>query len=195
MNRQEFNTLEISEQIQFVNNALAKGDSLRIISTNLNMSKTTIRDRFKKIGYVFNAKERQYKKDTNDNSVSEKIEHNHNTKVLHNKQINNKTIANNYKNNIDLFDTSTKNKILDIVNNYDNLIKMINWYSKQKDIIESSNLKIDRNKFTGEIKVTTIRIYEDVWKSFKKFSEEFKEYKNQDLLSQALLEFLYKYKK
>ncbi|MFA9399426.1 MAG: hypothetical protein ACERKV_14325, partial [Clostridiaceae bacterium] len=102
-------------------------------------------------------------------------------------------------------DKNANKKIIDIVSKYDNLIKMmevsndiqemLEWYNKQKITVELQELKIDSNKLTGEVKTTTVRLYTDVWNEFKDFSNEFKEYKSMDLFSQALIEFMDKYKR
>ena len=63
MTKEEFNKLEVLEQLEFINNLLAEGKSLRIISGSLSMSKTTFRDRFIKIGYIYDANTIQYEKD------------------------------------------------------------------------------------------------------------------------------------
>ena len=62
MTKEEFNKLEVLEQLEYVNNLLAEGKSLRIISGSLGMSKTTFRDRFTKIGYIYDANTSQYSK-------------------------------------------------------------------------------------------------------------------------------------
>ena len=63
MTKEEFNKLEVLEQLEFINNLLAEGKSLRVISGSLGMSKTTFRDRFTKIGYIYDANTIQYAKD------------------------------------------------------------------------------------------------------------------------------------
>jgi hypothetical protein len=63
MTKEEFNKLEVLEQLEFINDLLAEGKSLRVISGSLGMSKTTFRDRFIKIGYIYDANTIQYEKD------------------------------------------------------------------------------------------------------------------------------------
>ncbi|MFV3031581.1 hypothetical protein [Clostridium botulinum] len=205
MDKTKFNKLSVLEQLEYVNNELIKGESLRNISSSLKMSKTTIRDRFKKIGYIFNAEQRQYIKD---NYISKEVEYKHNIDIVHkNKIIDNKEIAKHeYKENINIFNNAdAKNKMMDIVSKYNDLVKMIEvssdikemleWYNKQKNIIEPAELKIDSNKLIGEIKTTTVRLYGNVWKDFREFMEQYKEFKSMDIVSMALIEFMEKYKK
>jgi len=54
MDKEIFNLKTIPEQIEYVNQLLKDGQSLRTISDNLNLSKSTIRERAKKIGYTYN---------------------------------------------------------------------------------------------------------------------------------------------
>ena len=62
MTKEDFNKLEVLEQLEYINNLLAEGKSLRVISGNLGMSKTTFRDRFTKIGYIYDSNTSQYTK-------------------------------------------------------------------------------------------------------------------------------------
>lgn len=48
---------------------------------------------------------------------------------------------------------------------------MLTWYNKQKNIIEPVELKIDSDRLVGEVKTTTVKLYNDVWNDFKEFSE------------------------
>jgi len=75
------------------------------------------------------------------------------------------------------------------------LKEMLRWYNNQKNIIDVEELKIDTDKLIGKVKTTTVRLYSEVWKDFREFMEQYKEFKSMDLLTQALLEFMQKYKK
>jgi hypothetical protein len=217
MNKQEFNKLDIQEQLQYVNNELLKGESLRGISANLTISKTTIRDRFTKIGYKFNTEKRQYIRDTSivldneyksntnilrkDKTIENKPitsdEYKHNTNIFHKaKTTDIKAIKKaEYKDNTSIFNVDDKDKIIDMINNYDKLKDMLNWFETQKNIINIQELKVDSDRLLGDVKTTTVRLYSDVWKDFREFMEQYQEYKSMDLVSQALIEFMDKYKK
>lgn len=71
--------------------------------------------------------------------------------------------------------------------------------SKTKDNVidlEPLEIKIDRSKLNGNIKAAGFRIDENILDLWKEFTNENKaEYKVQDLVGQALLEFMNKYKK
>lgn len=53
MKREDFDNLDILEQIHYINNQLADGNTLRDITSNISIARSTIRNRFKKIGYSY----------------------------------------------------------------------------------------------------------------------------------------------
>lgn len=169
MDKKEFDLLNITEQVEFINEQLNKGDSLTNICKNIGIGRTTLRDRFAKAGYKFNAELKQYICNT------DAKEYKSNTNILNNKE--------------------NKEKLINLINEYDTIRELIEWYHKQKNIVELPELKIDKSKLTGEIKTTTIRLYSNVWDKFKFFSEKYPEYKAMDLISMALIEFMEKYDK
>ena len=73
--------------------------------------------------------------------------------------------------------------------------KQISDYKIIIDLPQTQELKINEDLLNGEFKITTsIRLYSDVWRQFKDFTETHKEYKSMDLVSMALLEYIEKYK-
>jgi len=62
LDKQEFNKLDIQEQLEYINNILAKGEHLRNISSNLGISKINIHNRFIEQCYIFNKETKQYLK-------------------------------------------------------------------------------------------------------------------------------------
>ena len=62
--------------------------------------------------------------------------------------------------------------------------------------VEPIEVNIDRSKLSGNIKATGFRIDESILKQWKEFIKNYNgEYKVQDLVGQALLEFIVKYKR
>lgn len=51
MNRMEFDSLNISEQVNYINENLKKGISLSLSAKEINISKSTLSDRLKRNGY------------------------------------------------------------------------------------------------------------------------------------------------
>ena len=104
-----------------------------------------------------------------------------------------------YKPNTNIFNSKeATTKILDIIEKHDNIQEMLDWYNKQKNVIEVNvkKLKIDSDKFLhGDVKTTTVRLYTDVWEQFRGFMNEYSEFKSMDLISMSLVEYMERYKK
>ena len=191
MTSDEFKKLDILNQIVFINDKLKEGLTLTVISLNINVSRKTIGNKFINAGYIFSKSLKQYIK--ND-------EYKSNTTVVPvSKLTANKAVSTSeYKSNINIFNSKeAKNKMLDILEKHDNIQEMLEWYNHQKDIInvDVSELKIDKDKLQGKVKVTTVRLYGEVWEHFKTFMDTYKEFKSMDLISMALIEYADKYKK
>ena len=59
LNRDEFNQLDVKDQINFVNKELDK-KSLTKISDEINVSRRTFRNRFEKFGFVYDNQCKKY---------------------------------------------------------------------------------------------------------------------------------------
>ena len=62
MDKLGFNKLEVTEQLKYINELLTGGQKLSDISKNVGISRTTVRARFLKIDYGYNAITKQYEK-------------------------------------------------------------------------------------------------------------------------------------
>ena len=63
INKESFNNMSILDQIYYINNLLETGETLNNICNNMPIAKKTLRNRFKKEGYIFNKNLRQYIQD------------------------------------------------------------------------------------------------------------------------------------
>ena len=79
-----------------------------------------------------------------------------------------------------------KNKLMDLLNRYDDIINILENNCKNKNII------IDLPN--SETQTTSIGVNKKVWDSFKKFSNKHKQFTSKDLISLALKELMNKYK-
>ncbi len=78
------------------------------------------------------------------------------------------------------------------------LKEIIQEYNKNKNIIdvpEEPELKVDKDKFEGELKGRLIKVYNNINNDWIKFCKKNNQFKMQDLYSLALLEFMEKYKR
>ena len=60
MIKEEFNNLDIMNQVEYINKMLNEKKSLTNIASDLNIGRSTIRDRFKKVNYIYDKKLNQY---------------------------------------------------------------------------------------------------------------------------------------
>jgi hypothetical protein len=189
MDRAEFDKLEVLEQIKVVNEALAKAESLRSISKSLSMSKTTLRDRFIKLGYKFNADIRKYIKDNNNREVQS---YQSNTKVSPraNKQ-DIKPIDDGITKELQQY----KNDLLELINAKAELMQMLKYHQSNTNVIDIPQIDINSipQDLQKDIVLKSIKVYEPIFDRFNDICNKNKSIKKQDLLSLALYEFTQKY--
>lgn len=191
MNKTEFNNLDVLEQIEYINKSLLEGNTLTNICKNIGIGRSTISDRFKKVSYKYNKAINQYE------SIVEIIEAETVVPAEANKPIKEdiKPIIQQSSNLV----VGTDSEILShIINNYDDnlskLNEMYNWYKLQSSnkVVQTEKFKVD--DFEGDIVVRSYKLYEPIQREFLEFCKKNNKYKVQDILSQALKEFLNKYK-
>ena len=189
MKKEQFNKLDIDNQIEYFNNKLYQGESLTSICKSIGIGRSTISDRFKKYNYKYNKSSNQYELlenninntdviTTNNGSYTtvEKIENANNDNVLDIVNLDNEDI---------------KNNLLSLASEYEILQKIIDDYRRNSSVIKKQ-IVIDIPD--ADSKITTLRINKTVLDMFNEFAEDNKQYKKVDLLSQALLDFLNAYR-
>lgn len=165
----DINILFGEDFVQFIENEKAKGKSLDQIASEHNKTKEAIRSKLKrekkKIGYTPKS-----------------------TPIKNNKNINKITNKKPMKSNsIDMLEIDKKlNFIINLLENN----------NKKKTTVQNipQEVQIDVQEKETYFK-TSIRIKKDVWEEFKNFCAANTKYKQQDLISLALKEFLGKYGK
>lgn len=188
MNRTDFDVLEVLEQIKYINKSLLEGYTVTGICNYIGIGRSTIRDRFKKVGYEYNKTINQYE------SIIEVVE----AEPVEVKEPIRESIEPVIQESSNLV-VGTDNEILtSLINNYDDmnskLNEMYNWYKLQSSnkVVETEKLKID--DFEGDIVVRSYKLYESIQKEFLEFCKINNKYKVQDILCQALKEFMEKYR-
>ena len=192
MNKTEFNNLEVMEQIEYINSQLIKGNTLTNICKSIGIGRSTIRDRFKKVSYEYNKTTNQYESII---EIVEAIEPALNAGKNEPIKEDIKPVIQQSSNLV----VGTDNEILaSLINNYDDmnnkLNEMYNWYKLQSSnkVVQTEKFKVD--DFEGDIVVRSYKLYEPIQREFLEFCKRNNKYKVQDILSQALKEFLDKYK-
>lgn len=190
MNKTEFNDLDVMEQIEYINKSLLEGNTLTNICKSIGIGRSTIRDRFKKVSYEYNKAINQYE------SIVEIVEAGTIAQAEANEPIKEdiKPVIQQSSNLV----VGTDNEILtSLINNYDDmnnkLNEMYNWYKLQSSnkVVQTEKFKVD--DFEGDIVVRSYKLYEPIQREFLEFCKKNNKYKVQDILSQALKEFLDKY--
>lgn len=196
MTKEQFNQLNILDQIKYINNQLENNSTLTLVCKDLNVGRSTIRDRFKKLSY-------SYSKDLNRYVYNDSV-----TDVVQKVTIdNNKSIADvtHRENNVSNTDVARVDKVIDIINKSDvevkeTIIDIVNNYDVLKEIIElhRRNTSVIKQQIVidiedAESKLITLRINSKELELFNSFCDNNKQYRKIDLISQALKEFREKY--
>lgn len=191
MDRKTFDELDKLEQIEYINKALAEGGSITNIVKSIGIGRTTIRDRFDKLNYVFDKKLNKYVE--NNNSTTDVIKPVSPSLKLKDitikEEIEEPQVANNncVTDVINIDNVKLQQNLLSIANEYDTLIQMIESFKQNSSILEKQ-IVIDLP--SKETTLSTVRINSKALEQFNKFVEDNNQYKKVDLLSMALLEYV-----
>ena len=120
------------------------------------------------------------------------------TKVNNIKEgLENTSIDKKNKNETSVIIKNIKEEVQEFSNIKIEINEMLEWYRNQKNIIdiEIPIIKIDSQKFKNEQAITRgVKLYLSAFNTFKDFCLENGQYKMQDLISMALIEYADKYK-
>lgn len=172
MNKDEFNKLEIKQQVEYINKGL-ESYSLTKVCASIGIDRSTVRKRFKNKGYELI--DNKYIRTTINIINTEKI-NTTNTKTTEDKKV-----ANNTK----VLEQKIKSLELEIQGIKDILDKVI-----EKNTKKLSEVK----EYEGIEVVRSYRINEEVQKEWKVFCKAHSEYKVGDLLANAMVEYMNKVK-
>ena len=197
MYKEKFNKLEVLAQIQYINNELENNKSITSVCKELGIGRSTIRDRFKKANYKYNKESNKY---IDNNSITDvtqdNIEINNGCNTSDINKENNKSVTDVIQRDtvteiINKSDEEIKNNLLDLVSNYDVLKDIIELHRRNTSVIKQQ-IVIDIEE--SDSKLATLRVNSKVLEQFNDFCKDNKQYKKVDLLSQAIKEFIEKYK-
>lgn len=196
MTKNQFNSLDILEQVEYINSQLENNKSITAVCKDIGIGRSTIRDRFKKVGFLHSKELNRYK---HNDSVTDVLQSQSELKKDTNNRRSKTDIhkCNNVGNTdvvpvdkvtdiINKSDVEIKETIIDIVNNYDVLKEMIDIHRRNTSVIKQQII-IDIEE--SDSKLVTIRVNTKELELFNKFCDDHKQYKKIDLISQALKEF------
>lgn len=170
------NWLEIKDSI---NELTTKGFSLNKSIEYLGLKKTTVRDNLKKLGYEYCYTQKKYVR------AEDKILNDPGAKDMQKQKVNE-------------IDENLKNILLEQQQELFKRVKALeesisnSSSSKEKEILNKLSFK----SFTGVSVAKTFRIYSHTLEKFEDMcNKDLSQYKKLDLITQALEEFIEKYKK
>lgn len=173
MDKQQFNNLSTTEQIQYINNNL-DNNSLTKLCDALDLNRSTISKRFKAIGYTFDRSQNRF-------VVAEATEVQQNN--------------NNYV-TIEQYNSLEK-QIKALEDKYNKLSVTIEKQQNNNCTteVQQNNNSNEIRFYKNEVVVRAHRIDREVYNRFKAFTDSNKQYKISDIISTALENFLNEYDK
>ena len=189
MDRTKFDSMQVLEQINYINSKLTEGNTITKICGAIGIGRTTIRDRFIKENYIFNKTNNTYNK-SDDKSM---------TKVINESAPNKNNTIVNIKNAYELQSIKDFNNIKDdmteLINNKDELLEMLKDYKSHTNVTDISQLNINNlpQEMQKDISTKSFKVYTPAFELFDKLCKEYSSIKKQDIVSLALYEFYLKY--
>jgi len=194
MNKEKFNKLKIEDQVKHLNLEI-KTKEFEKVCKSVGSNKPAMIKKLKNNGYVLNATKKKiemYKHVPNIHEAETQVkskEHKSDINIHEPKEI----IVHE---DITKIHSKTKKNMVEVSDAKDRIFEMLNWYeSKHKNVIELPSLKIEKSKFESEIVTRAFRVHKKVLDCFMELAETHPQYKQQDLMSQALFEFVERYRK
>lgn len=186
MNRDEFDKLHIEEQVDLMNEYI-ENTSITAACKDIGIPKTTLRDRFKRYGYLYNKLENRYIK-------SDQEESNKNIIKVISEEIVKKDKVIKSNNNITL-KRDVYDGILELLEIKDSLKRLLEKNELEKSVIDIEVNELKIRGFSGNVVNKSYKIDENVVKEFEDLANnKYKHIKKQDLVNQALYEFIKRYK-
>ncbi len=182
----DINTLSIEKLVEYVNQELSKGRTMKDIETNdFNVNDRVIVKRLTRRGYK--RVENEFK-----HSITNVI---HKDKKTAEKPIqgSSKAIAPTENKVIQKFNRSINNeKLMELVDLIEPIKEMLEDYNRNKNIVDVNTVEL-RPKAVTEVKQKLFKIDINVLEQWEEFVLNHKEFKVQQLISLALEEFINKY--
>lgn len=204
MNKEQFKSIEIFEQIEYVNNILKEGKTLTSFSEEIGISRKTISKNFSKSGYKYSQSKKQYVLENADveareqkkyysniteSNIKTTPESSNNIPVINNITTN-LEITNNQKDRLTyLMDNADRIKaLLDGSNEYYKDIMESNMETKEDIVKEIYNFKQGKRDYRAK----TLKLDVEVQKGFERIAEDLKEsgVTQQELLNYILNQYI-----
>ena len=169
--------------IEYINQKLREGLTVSEVRKELGIGEKRFLREVKELLYKFNQKTKQYEKIQSDKDM---------ILVTKNNNVYNKDMT--------LVTKELQSNMIQLSKDYERINKMLEWFENNCDndmtdvtVRISEGLSIDYIR-SNEIR-KTVRVDEKAYESLIELSKEYQQYTIKDLLSQAIYEFVNKYKK
>lgn len=176
--------------VNYINKLLKEGKSVKEARNIIGLNEKAFQREMKALGYKYNQRLKQYEPIAiDDKSMTQAI-----------KPSKKDIIINDDKGMTIGIQQDLKNNIVNLANDYEKIQEVLKWFENRSDdesmteVIEVINEGIKINLPEAKATRTTIRINEITWNKFKKFAEDHKEFNKQDLMAQALEDYMNKHK-
>ena len=193
----EWNIDKIEDIIKYINIELASGKTMVKIEQEIfNVNKRVIHKRLERLGYK--KIDNQYifigKSSTKGIKASDKKKNDTNKSITNVIQEPQRVIQSDFKED----DIKALKELITLIEPLKNVIQEYNNNTTNNKYIdiEPIEIKINRKKLSGNIKQVGFRIDETILEEWKEFIKNYVgEYKVQDLIGEALRQFINKYRK
>lgn len=196
MDLNEFMRLPIQDQIQYINDKLDQGLKMDQIRSLIGIGEKKLQRHIKDNNYKYDNKTKRYI--CNMNMLQEPVH----SEIKPSEATGEVTKVIEHKYNIDILpevlEPDNQQKLINMLNMYDKLEKMYNWYEIQqlKDhVVDVDPPEIKVNINNDEVLTRSFRIYKNVYDKWSSFCKENSNYKVLDLFAMALDEYIEKYQK
>lgn len=206
MTKDEFINLDIEEQIKYLNEGLSQGQTVIKIREDLGIGEKWLQKHLKTNGYKYIQKEKVYKYSTDVETVESASGQSHNKKIYKSstyvdkeKSGSNTGVETKFYNSREIVvDKEQFNLMLksykEIEKMNEKLEAVYKWYEKEHEVIDVTPQELKIDKFEGEAVSRAYKFYPDIQKDFIEFCKKHKQYKSQDIICQALKEFMERYR-
>lgn len=204
MNKEQFKSLDILAQIEYVNNILKEGKTLTAFSEEVEISRKTISKNFGKIGYKYSQSKKQYILENTNVQAGEQKKYYSNITKSNIKstpeEVSNISVIDNITTNLEI-SNNQKNSLIYLIDNVDRIKEILDSKNEYYKDITDSNIEkkedIVRDIYNfkqakRDYRAKTLKLDVEVQKGFEKIAEDLKDsgVTQQELLNYILNQYI-----
>jgi len=186
MNKSEFKVLQSVEQVSYINERLRCGKMLKEVAEELGYKASSLSAKISALGYEMDKAKQAYIPKQTIGQLQLDYEPQKQGKATGSEVVTTNSSVEVAKNKL-------QENMMELANSSTEIMEMLEWYRIQRSGKEIHGLIIDPANFTGDLQPRSLKLYKNVRDELAEFAEKQK-YKVQDLVNQAILEFIEKYR-